>query len=116
MTDILNATVTKRPILHLRKKDQGQGEGEQPARFEPRALQDPFLNELRGQRVNIYLTSGIRLAGVLTSFDRFTVLLEADNNQQLVFKHAIATVMQEVERVPRVPRHPFSRPGRQMDE
>ncbi len=57
-------------------------------------IQDPFLNALRRQRVPvaIYLTNGIKLQGVVAGFDQ-TVILLKNNSKQMVFKHAIATVV-----------------------
>ena len=57
-------------------------------------LQDPFLNALRRQRVpvSIYLTNGIKLQGVVAAFDQYVVLLK-NNTKQMVFKHAIATIV-----------------------
>jgi host factor-I protein len=58
-------------------------------------LQDTFLNRLRKERipVNIFLARGTRLQGVITFFDQFTILLENGGNQQLVYKHSIATIV-----------------------
>ena len=58
------------------------------------SLQDPFMNALRRQRVpvSIYLTNGIKLQGVVAAFDKYVVLLK-NNTKQVVFKHAIATVV-----------------------
>ena len=57
-------------------------------------LQDPFLNALRKQKVpvSVYLTNGIKLQGQITAFDN-QVLLLRNNTKQMVFKHAIATVV-----------------------
>ena len=57
-------------------------------------IQDPFLNALRRQRVPvaIYLTNGIKLQGVVAGFDQAVILLK-NNSKQMVFKHAIATVV-----------------------
>lgn len=57
-------------------------------------IQDGFLNGLRRDRipVNIFLTNGVKLSGRIKSFDKFSLLLESDGQEQLVFKHAIATV------------------------
>ncbi len=58
------------------------------------ALQDPFLNQLRKQKVpvSIFLVNGIKLQGEIESFDRFVVLLKA-NVSQIVYKHAISTIV-----------------------
>lgn len=57
------------------------------------ALQDNFLNQLRKEKtpVTVFLTNGFQLRGRVTSFDNFTVLLDVEGKQQLVFKHAIST-------------------------
>ena len=58
-------------------------------------IQDGFLNNLRRDRVpvHVFLTSGVKLSGRIKSFDKFSILLESDGQEQLVFKHAIATVL-----------------------
>ena len=58
------------------------------------ALQDPFLNALRKERipVAIYLVNGIKLQGQVESFDQFVVLLR-NSVSQMVYKHAISTVV-----------------------
>jgi host factor-I protein len=58
------------------------------------ALQDPFLNTLRKERipVSIYLVNGIKLQGQIESFDQFVVLLRNSVNQ-MVYKHAISTIV-----------------------
>lgn len=57
-------------------------------------LQDPFLNALRKEKipVSIYLVNGIKLQGQVESFDQFVVLLK-NNVSQMVYKHAISTVV-----------------------
>ena len=57
-------------------------------------LQDPFLNELRKEKVpvSIYLINGIKLQGTVDSFDQFVILLKSSVNQ-MVYKHAISTVV-----------------------
>jgi len=58
-------------------------------------LQDTFLNTLRRTKapVALFLVNGIKLQGILTWFDSFAVLLSREGSQQLVYKHAISTVM-----------------------
>lgn len=58
------------------------------------ALQDPFLNALRRERipVSIYLVNGIKLQGQVESFDQFVVLLK-NSVSQMVYKHAISTIV-----------------------
>jgi host factor-I protein len=57
-------------------------------------LQDSYLNQVRkeGTPVTFYLMNGFQLKGVVRGFDNFTVILEADGKQMLVYKHAISTV------------------------
>ncbi|WP_332065629.1 RNA chaperone Hfq [Bartonella sp. CB189] len=61
----------------------------------PQHLQDVFLNTLRKQKVSltIFLVNGVKLTGIVTSFDNFCVLLRRDGHVQLVYKHAISTIM-----------------------
>lgn len=58
------------------------------------SLQDPFLNALRKERVpvSIFLVNGIKLQGQIESFDQFVVLLK-NNVSQMIYKHAISTVV-----------------------
>jgi len=58
------------------------------------SLQDPFLNALRKERipVSIFLVNGIKLQGTVDSFDQFVILLK-NNVSQMVYKHAISTVV-----------------------
>lgn len=57
-------------------------------------LQDVFLNQVRKEHipVTIYLTNGFQLKGYVKGFDNFTVVLDSEGKQQLVYKHAISTV------------------------
>ena len=61
----------------------------------PPSLQDKFLQQLRAQEMplTIFLTNGVKLQGLIASFDGFTVLLVRDGFSQLVYKHAISTLM-----------------------
>jgi host factor-I protein len=70
----------------LNKKETPMAKGQ--------SLQDPFLNALRKERipVSIYLVNGIKLQGQIDSFDQFVVLLK-NNVSQMVYKHAISTVV-----------------------
>ena len=58
-------------------------------------LQDVFLNNVRKAKipVTIFLVNGVKLQGIITWFDNFCVLLRRDAHSQLVYKHAISTVM-----------------------
>ena len=59
------------------------------------SLQDQFLNAVRKQKIplTVFLVNGVKLTGVVTSFDSFCVLLRRDGSAQLVYKHAISTIM-----------------------
>lgn len=61
-------------------------------------VQDVFLNNIRKNKtpVTIFLVNGVKLQGVVTWFDNFCVLLRRDSHSQLVYKHAISTVMPSV--------------------
>ena len=58
-------------------------------------VQDVFLNHVRKNKlpVTIFLVNGVKLQGIITWFDNFCVLLRRDGQSQLVYKHAISTVM-----------------------
>src|SRR5580765_7324696 len=58
-------------------------------------IQDSFLNTARKEKLNItiYLLSGVKLTGRIRSFDKYSVVLETNNQEQLIFKHAISTVV-----------------------
>jgi host factor-I protein len=58
-------------------------------------LQDVFLNNVRKNKapVTVFLVNGVKLQGIITWFDNFCVLLRRDGHSQLVYKHAISTVM-----------------------
>ena len=58
-------------------------------------IQDSFLNNARKDKIvlTIYLMSGVKLSGRIKSFDKYSVVLEANNQEQLIFKHAISTVV-----------------------
>ena len=58
-------------------------------------LQDAFLNHIRKSKipVTVFLVNGVKLQGVITSFDNFCILLRRDGQSQLVYKHAVSTIM-----------------------
>jgi host factor-I protein len=58
-------------------------------------IQDSFLNTARKEKslITIYLLSGVKLSGRIRSFDKYSVVLETNNQEQLIFKHAISTVV-----------------------
>ena len=61
----------------------------------PSSLQDQFLNALRRSKtpVTMFLVKGVKLQGIVTWFDNFSVLLRRDGQSQLIYKHAISTIM-----------------------
>lgn len=75
-------------------------------------IQEAFLNNARKEKIylTIYLMSGVKLSGRIRSFDKYSVILEANNQEQLIFKHAISTVV--VSRSSHAPGYqPGSAPG-----
>ena len=58
-------------------------------------IQEAFLNNARKDKtfLTIYLMSGVKLSGKIRSFDKYSVVLETNNQEQLIFKHAISTVV-----------------------
>src|SRR4051794_23961289 len=58
-------------------------------------IQDSFLNNARKDKIalTIYLMSGVKLTGRIKSFDKYSLVLETNNQEQLIFKHAISTVV-----------------------
>lgn len=66
-----------------------------PPATKGQSLQDPFLNVLRRERisVSIFLVNGIKVQGTIESYDPLCILLRSDNGTQLVYKHAIASIL-----------------------
>ncbi|MGE5893797.1 MAG: RNA chaperone Hfq [bacterium] len=62
----------------------------------PQNLQDAYLNQLRKEKIPVvvYLTNGVRLKGVVRGFDNFVILLK-EATQQLIYKHAVSTIIPE---------------------
>ena len=58
-------------------------------------LQETFLNQIRKEKssVTIFLINGVKLQGIITWFDNFSILLKRDSHIQLVYKHSISTIM-----------------------
>lgn len=58
-------------------------------------LQDAFLNQVRkeGIAVTIYLVNGFQLRGAVKGFDNFTIILDSEGKQQMVYKHAVSTII-----------------------
>jgi host factor-I protein len=87
----------------LRKQEKTRGAGARGTKTETTAmaadraqnLQDTFLNHVRKAKIplTIFLVNGVKLQGVVTWFDNFCVLLRRDGHSQLVYKHAISTIM-----------------------
>ncbi|HEX7056399.1 MAG TPA: RNA chaperone Hfq [Bacilli bacterium] len=59
----------------------------------PINIQDTFLNQLRKENipVTVYLTNGFQIRGFIRAFDNFTIVIDSDGKQQMVYKHAIST-------------------------
>lgn len=68
-------------------------------------LQDTFLNKARQERVplTVFLTNGFQLRGVVRGFDTFVILFDCDGKQEMIYKHAISTV---------IPQHRLDMSGR----
>lgn len=56
-------------------------------------IQDNFLNQLRKESipVTVYLTNGFQIRGVIKGFDNFTIIIDSEGRQQMIYKHAIST-------------------------
>src|SRR2546430_13832546 len=76
-------------------------------------IQDAFLNNARKEKsvIAIYLVSGVKLSGRIKSFDKYSLVLETNNQEQLIFKHAISTVVTMRAMQPHIPAHPGSHQG-----
>ncbi|MGI5901897.1 MAG: RNA chaperone Hfq [Desulfitobacteriia bacterium] len=61
----------------------------------PLNLQDLFLNQVRKEniQVTVYLVNGFQLKGLIKGFDNFTIIIEFEGKQQMVYKHAVSTIM-----------------------
>ncbi len=72
------------------KENYGSGD-----KVSPNNIQDVFLNTLRRDRtvVTVFLLGGVKLTGKIRSFDKYALVLETNSQEQLVFKHAISTVV-----------------------
>src|SRR6202008_2049824 len=79
----------------LRRGVERKGDRQMEAKPAQQNIQDTFLNTARKERHNItiYLVSGVKLTGRIRSFDKYSVVLETSNQEQLIFKHAISTVV-----------------------
>jgi host factor-I protein len=80
-----------------KKEPQAQGHSKDQVvvdKASPNNIQDQFLNNLRRERTltTIFLVGGVKLTGKIKSFDKYAVVLENNNQEQLIFKHAISTI------------------------
>src|ERR1700741_2364752 len=73
----------------------GAAREEAPVEKQAQNIQEAFLNNARKDKtfLTIYLMSGVKLSGRIKSFDKYSVILETNNQEQLIFKHAISTVV-----------------------
>lgn len=76
-------------------KPSGQTRDEASMEKQAQNIQEAFLNNARKDKsfLTIYLMSGVKLSGRIKSFDKYSVILESNNQEQLIFKHAISTVV-----------------------
>lgn len=76
-------------------KPDGQTRDEASMEKQAQNIQEAFLNNARKDKsfLTIYLMSGVKLSGRIKSFDKYSVILESNNQEQLIFKHAISTVV-----------------------
>ena len=84
------------PAAPKAKKPAGARKADdKSASDKPATLQDAFLNILRREKapVTVFLVKGVKLQGIITWFDNFSLLLRRDGQSQLVYKHAISTIM-----------------------
>ncbi|WP_228243857.1 RNA chaperone Hfq [Porphyrobacter sp. GA68] len=93
------STLSVRPTAPKKAAPQQEGADKQ----KPGNLQDAFLNHLRKNKtsVTMFLVKGVKLQGIITWFDNFSVLLRRDGQAQLVYKHAISTIMPAQQTDPR---------------
>jgi host factor-I protein len=82
---------------HTRQTVRPSGHTRDEVSMEKQAqnIQEAFLNNARKEKsfLTIYLMSGVKLSGRIKSFDKYSVVLESNNQEQLIFKHAISTVV-----------------------
>ena len=90
-------TAPKKPTAQKLTKPKAAAKtpAPKPAAGKGQNLQDIFLNHLRKQKtpVTMFLVKGVKLQGIVTWFDNFSILLRRDGQTQLVYKHAISTIM-----------------------
>lgn len=88
-------TLTPRPIVRAAPAAEPRGGESGGPTSRGGSLQDAFLNLLRKNKipVTMFLVKGVKLQGIVTWFDNFSILLRRDGQSQLVYKHAISTIM-----------------------
>ncbi len=76
-------------------QQENSGKAERMSNEKNQNVQDVFLNHIRKNKtpVTVFLVNGVKLQGIVTWFDNFSLLLRRDGHTQLVYKHAISTVM-----------------------
>lgn len=86
---------TKKPVRAAKARPHQTDKWGLPMNEKTHNLQDTFLNHVRKNKttLTIFLVNGVKLQGVVTWFDNFCVLLRRDGHSQLVYKHAISTIM-----------------------
>jgi host factor-I protein len=87
MESTAHARQTVKPGGHTREETSMEKQAQN--------IQEAFLNNARKDKsfLTIYLMSGVKLSGRIKSFDKYSVVLESNNQEQLIFKHAISTVV-----------------------
>ncbi|MCR9180380.1 MAG: RNA chaperone Hfq [Erythrobacteraceae bacterium] len=88
-------TLSPRPVTRAAASADQPGVDAAPPAVRQGNLQDAFLNLLRKSKipVTMFLVKGVKLQGIVTWFDNFSILLRRDGQSQLVYKHAISTIM-----------------------
>ena len=92
----LSARIRKEPAPEPKVEKPARASAPAPAKGNGNGnLQDQFLNHLRREKmtVTMFLVKGVKLQGIVTWFDNFSILLRRDGQSQLVYKHAISTIM-----------------------
>ena len=90
-------TLSAKPVVKIEVPEEEKPRASKPVALASRQgnLQDIFLNHLRREKipVTMFLVKGVKLQGIVTWFDNFSILLRRDGQAQLVYKHAISTIM-----------------------
>jgi len=82
-------------LIHKYKKYDAKGKGEFIALKGSINLQDAFLNQVRKEKTNItvFLVNGFQIKGYVKGFDNYIIILEGDNKQNMIYKHAVSTII-----------------------